>query len=207
MAPVNKVYDVFLSHAAAETTLAREVAGACRVNGIEAFTDADLSPGADVSDAVWDALAECRALVLILSTSGLTSSMWVEIGAAQAWNKPIYAIVTDPAMSPPPALARIPLYPVGRREEIVRAIKGSTQQWSNENRSLLARLYSEIGVPVDELVVNPGSLTKLVKQFRTKSGASVSGEEVLSELLRLRKQRLLPRTGGQRRREPHSEKA
>ena len=45
----------------------------------------------------WEALAESRALLTILSPSGLTSSMELEIGAARAWNKPIYGVVTDPS--------------------------------------------------------------------------------------------------------------
>ena len=69
----------------------------------------------------WEALAESRALLTILSPSGLTSSMELEIGAARAWNKPIYGVVTDPSSTRvPPAFTRVDLYTAGRVQEIIR---------------------------------------------------------------------------------------
>ncbi|MBI1918830.1 MAG: toll/interleukin-1 receptor domain-containing protein [Planctomycetes bacterium] len=203
---MNKVSDVFLAHAATDSPLAREVANACRAEGLEVFTTAELSLGVDVGDAVWDALAECRALIVLLSPSEVTSSMWIEIGAAQAWNKPIFVIVTDPSMVRlPPALTGFPLYSPGRTEEVVRAIKQSGQQLSDEDRSLLARLYAEIDESVDELVLKPGPLNGLVKRFRSRSGKKVSGESLLSELLRMRKQGVLTKKRGPSRPKRHSE--
>jgi len=205
---MNKVYDVFLSHAAPDTLLAREVANTCRANGLEAFSAAELQAGADRSDAVWDALAECRALILLLSPSGLTSSMWVEIGAVQAWKKPIFAVVTDPSIGHlPPALSGVPLYSPGRVEEIVEMIERGGQQLSDEERLLLARLFVEIGVPIDDLALDPRSLTDLAKRFSAESGRTVSEERLLSELLRMHKQGTLTRSRVRGRPRRHSETA
>src|SRR3954471_24642869 len=121
MANVSKSYDVFISHSLGDATLASEVANACREGGLEAVTNADIHRVADAGDTLWDALAESRALLTILSPSGPTPTMAIEIGAARAWNKPIYAVVTDPSSLPiPSALSGIQLYTVGRIEDVIQ---------------------------------------------------------------------------------------
>jgi hypothetical protein len=184
-----KTCDVFISHSARDSSLALEVANACRESGLEAIADSELLPGADVSDALWEALAESRALLTILPPSGLTTSMAIEIGAARAWNKHIYVIVTDPSSTRlPQALSGIDLYTTGRIQDIIRAVKSSVQPLADEDRAFLARLYSEMGVSVDQLTLDPRRRQDLVKAFQRGRGKIVSEERLLSELLRLRKQ-------------------
>src|SRR5262245_44089127 len=93
MANRSKTYDVFISHSASDAPLATELANACRASGLEAITDRELSPVREASDALWEALAESRALLAVLSPSGPTPSMGIEIGAARAWNKPIFVVI------------------------------------------------------------------------------------------------------------------
>ena len=52
----------------------------------------------------------------------------------------------------------------------------------------LVKLFTEVGVSVDQLALEPRHLQKLTKGFRTQTGHHVSGERLLSELLRMRKQ-------------------
>src|SRR3954468_14285010 len=126
MVNVSKTYDVFISHSAGDAKLAMKVAKACREVGIEAVTSREVLPTADTSDALWEALAESRALLTILSPSGPTASMGIEIGATRAWNKPIYAIVTDPSLTRlPVALTGIDLFTTGRVSDVIKAIKSS----------------------------------------------------------------------------------
>jgi len=68
-------------------------------------------------------------------------------------------------------------------------------------------MYAEIDESIDELILKPGPLNGLVKRFRSRSGKKVSGEGLLSELLRMRKQGVLTknRRGGRPKR--HSETA
>lgn len=190
----NKTYDVFIAHSANDAALALEVVTACRANGLEAITDMELQPGANVGDAVWEALAESRALVAILSPSGLTPSMGIELGAALAWNKPIFGVLTNPSLNPLPGdLMGVHLYTPGRIEDVIRAIKQSGQELSEEDRVLLARLFTEVGVSVDQLALERDRLGELVKQFAANTGRAVPGERLLSELLRMRKQGRLTR--------------
>ncbi len=115
MATVPKIYDVFVSSPFTDASLALEIAKQCGAHGLDAFTHAELVPGQNYSDVIWEALAESRAFVVIVPPSGLTSSMAIEIGGALDWNKPIYAIVTDPSSTRLPSnLTGVRLYPIGR---------------------------------------------------------------------------------------------
>jgi TIR domain len=199
MAKPKRTCDVFISHAAGDVTFAQEVANACRASGLDAVTVTDLLPGKNPGDALWDALAESRALLTILSPTGPTPSMAIEIGAARAWNKPIYGVVTDPSATRlPPALSGVHLYTIGRIQDIINAIELVDQEFSDDDRSFLIRLYSELGVSVEQLALNLDELGELVRKFKESRGKSVSGERLLSELFRLRKRgRLfLKRPGG-----------
>jgi DNA polymerase III psi subunit len=196
MAELGKTYNVFISHAAKDSAIVHEIASILRESGLDSFTDNELAPGADWSDAIWEALAESRALIAIVSPSGSTPRMGIEIGAARAWHKPIYAVVTDPSATlSDPALAGIPLYTTGRLEDVIRLIRASAQQLSEEDRLLLVQLYSQMDISVDQLTLDPRQLETLVKNFARRSGKAVDGELLLSELLRLHKQGRLNRNG------------
>ncbi len=194
MIDVSKICDVFISHSASDAQVAAEVAQACRANGLAAVTNSEFLPSENGSDALRETLAESRALLAILSPSGLTPSMAIELGAAWAWNKPVFAIATDPAFTRlPPGLSGIQLYTPGRIEDIIRIIKKSSQELSEGDRALLAKRYTKLGVSVDQLALEPGQLGELVNGFNADTGKAVPGERLLSELLRMRKQGKLTR--------------
>ena len=189
MVDLIKTCDVFISNSAGDAKLAAEIADAFRANGLDAVTYAELLTDANASDALWDALAESRALVAILSRSGPTPFMTFELGAARAWNKPVFGIVTDPSFTRLPSdLSGIPLFTPGRIEEVITAVKLAGQELSDADRNLLAKAYSEQEISVDQLALQPRQLEKLAHRFNVGAGKSVSGERLLSELLRLRKQ-------------------
>lgn len=195
MTDINKTTcDVFISHDPKDTKVASEIAAACRANGLDAVTYGELLPVANVGDALWEALAESRALLAVLSRSAPTPSMSIELGAARAWNKPIFGIVTDLTFTDlPPSLSGIHLYPSGRVEDVIRAIKLGDKDLSEDDRSFLAKLYTEIGASVDQLALDPRHLKELVKRFRAGTGRTIAGERLLSELVRMRKQGGLPK--------------
>lgn len=200
----NRTVDVFISHSSADAALASALADTCRANGLDALTHALLPPGAEAGDALWDALAESRALLVFLSPAGLSPSMAIEVGAARAWNKPIFGLVTDPSLTQLPAgLTGVPLYPTARIEDVIQAIKVTGQELSDEDRSMLAAIYTDLGVSVDELALVPGELGKLVQRFTARAGKMVAGERLLSELLRMRKQGRLTKGSPAGRTRPH----
>jgi hypothetical protein len=194
MAKTDKPFDVFISYSAPDAALVLEVANRFRAADLEAFTHADPLTGPIDGDLLWEALAESRAWLAILSPSGLTPSMAIEFGAARSWNKPIYAVATDPASTRPPrALSGIRLDSIGRLPDIIQDIKANVRQLSDEDRDFLAQLYAEKGIGADQFALHPEELEDLAERFHKARGKNVPGERLLSELLRLRKQGMLPK--------------
>ena len=116
--------DVFISCAAKDSRLAEEIADDCRRAGLEAFTGAELrQEDAATTDSLREALAESRALLTIISSAVLTPWMTISIGAAGAWGKPVFAVVTDPLMPRLPFLtSEVRYYTPGNIEDVIRAI-------------------------------------------------------------------------------------
>lgn len=183
--------DVFIANSPSDATLATEIANACRASGLEAITNAELPPGLDTSDALWEALAESRALIVILPHSGPTDSMWIEIGAVRAWNKPIFGVLTDPSNYPPPVLSDVRFYVPSGIDELINVIKSADRDLSEADALILADIYEEIGKSVDQLILDPNLRQRLVRRFTARAGKVAAEERLLSELLRLRKQRRL----------------
>jgi hypothetical protein len=189
MAADSKPCDVFVANSASDAPIATAIAVACRASGLEAVTNADLPLGMETSDAVRDALAESRAVIVIVPPSGPTASMWMEIGAAQAWNKPIFGVIGDPAIPHlPPLPSDVKIYALSRIDEIIGAIKQTARQMTDHDRSLLAELYAEAGATVDQLIRDPQLLERLAGRFNKRAGKTVAEERLHSELLRMRKE-------------------
>jgi len=173
---------------------AQELSKAFQANHLEAFVTGDLSTGARLGDSLWEALAESRALIVVVPTSGPTPNMGIEIGAAAAWNKPTFGIISDPSVSNLPlTVPEMPLYTLGRIDEVIQKVKESGQQLSDADLQSLSRLYAEMGESVDRFALEPALLSDLTRHFRKDTGKTVPGERLLSELLRLRKQGHLPK--------------
>jgi hypothetical protein len=125
--------------------------------------------------------------VAIVSPAGLTASTGFELGAAQGWNKPVFAVLTDSSARAPAALARAALYPPARIDDIVKAIQAIGEPLSDQDREMLAEIYESMQMSLDKLVLEPWHADKLVQRFKVRAHRSVSGERLLSELLRMRK--------------------
>jgi hypothetical protein len=187
MATASKVCDVYISHALRDADLAKELVTSVRAVGLEPAASMDFSATEEAGDALWDALAECRAFVAVVSSAGLTASTGFELGAAQGWNKPVFAVLTDSSTKAPAALARAAIYPAARIDDIVKAIQAIGEPLSDEDREVLVEVYQSMQLPLDKLVLEPWHADKLVQRFKARSHRSVSGERLLSELLRMRK--------------------
>jgi hypothetical protein len=86
---VRRTCDVFISHSIADQALAKQVADSVEAAGLTAFrADTVLRSRQDVSNAIWEALAESRAVIVIFSPRPVPDAMGlVEIGAAAAWGQ------------------------------------------------------------------------------------------------------------------------
>jgi hypothetical protein len=199
MTTATPTYDVFLSHSSRDKHFAADVANRLKAEGLEPFYDASIQVGETVSEAIWDALAECHAFIVIVSPdSSLDAMGMVELGAAAAWNKPIFVLLNGPAsLRLPDALQSYRAYPLNRVDEILGQIRHNLEPISDDERKVLAETYRDVNVSADELGQSPGSLRKLVEQFNAKTHKHLSGDRLLSELLRMRKQAKLPRLSRQ----------
>lgn len=119
--------------------------------------------------------------------------MAFELGAAKGWNKPIYGVTTQASLrNLPAALNNIQVFPRSRVEEVPELIARNLEPLSEDEIDRLITAYFQVGVPSDQLAVQPKHLMKLVKLFNRSGDRQIAGEQLLSFLLRLRKSRRLP---------------
>ncbi|MCD4726901.1 MAG: toll/interleukin-1 receptor domain-containing protein [Pirellulales bacterium] len=188
-------YDVFLSYPITEAGLAAQVARALQEADLDVFWRDEVEAGESYQDTIWKATAESAALIVIVPTeSPLASSVAVEVGAFRAWQKPIYVIqAARGSIKLPMYLADCPVYQLSRVNDMVESIKRGLTSLSEEDRDVLAAIYLEMGISVDQLLVNPATIEKLAHEFCAKSGKMASGVRLARELLTLRKRGILPR--------------
>ncbi|MBX3443758.1 MAG: toll/interleukin-1 receptor domain-containing protein [Planctomyces sp.] len=190
--------DVFLSFSAAESALAGRVADQLRAHGLVVFDEDRLEERAHIEDAMWDAVAECRAVVAIVSRDAPTSRMTFEIGAALAWRKPVFAIASDWSLTRVnPLLAQASVYSPDRIDDVARAVR-SIRDLSARDRRVLAGACRATAGSVDQLIADPVLLDSLEARYQARTGQFVPAERLLSELLRMRKQGLLKTSGRDR---------
>lgn len=201
MSIATPTYDVFVSHSSLDREFAADVANRLSAEGLQPFYDSSVPLGHDVSKAIWDALAECHAFIVIVSPNSTPDAMgMVELGAATAWQKPIFVLLNGSAsFRLPEALQQFQAYPRNRVDEVLAHIRQTFEPITDEDRELLAEVYGDINVSADRLSQSPRELQKLVSKFNARAKRQLSGSRVLSELLRMRKQSKLPRQGTLRR--------
>lgn len=188
MTKTRPTYDVYLSHRRQDAELAADIAQVLRSYNLEVFTDAETSLGEPLEDALWEAMAESQALVAVIPEGEPSPTMLLELGAARAWNKPTYGIVFDLASTRlHTALRGLAVYPRSRIEEIAQEIKRSSELLSEAEIAILIEEYDRLGVPVDQIVLQPAHLSQLTKQFKARTKRQIAGEQLVRMLLRLRK--------------------
>ncbi|MCA9162100.1 MAG: toll/interleukin-1 receptor domain-containing protein [Pirellulaceae bacterium] len=195
MTTATLIYDVFISHGLHDKELAADVANRLQAAGLTPFHDASIREDEEVSQAIWDAIAECHAFIVIVSPNSMPDAMtMVELGAAAAWNKPILVLRNGPAsMQLPDALRGYRAFPLSRLDEVLGQIRRGMEPISDDDRQVLAETYREFNVSADQLSQSPRSLQQLAEKFNTRSQKHLSGDRLLSELLRMRKHAKLPR--------------
>lgn len=189
------IYDVFITHGARDRGIADLVSRKLADAGLEVYAVHDREPGEEVvSDMRWG-LAGCSAFVVILTPSTLRSpNVAFEVGMALAWNKPIFVLYDGIAKSDIPSYLRdFRVASVSKLEQVIREIKKLPQPLSEGDRETLAEVYCDLGVPTDQLLGQPVRVRELADEFNKRTKATVGGEKLVQELIRLRKQGKLPK--------------
>ncbi len=189
-------YDVFLSYSLPEAQTADLVERALEGAGLNVFSPSKLENGTPYKDTIQLAIAESQIMVMVVDPRHApSSSTVVELGAALAWDKPVYVIDTDPGYtSLPDYLQEYPVFPVSRIDDLVQsARRDTTKSLSEDERSILCDIYSELGIPRDKLIMTPKGLKKLTIAFNGRSNTRVSQELLAREIMQLSKRGKLPR--------------
>ena len=144
MSTVVTSFDVFLSHSSRDREFAADVADRLTAEGLLPFHDASVPVGQEISKVIWDALAECQAFIVIVSPDSTPDAMgMVELGAAAAWNKPIFVLLNGPASAHlPAALESFRVYPRNRLDEVLTQIRRSLEPISDDERLVLTERCS-----------------------------------------------------------------
>ncbi len=189
------MHDVFLSHGAHDTGIAGLVKDALAQSDLEVFSIRELKPGEAFMTKMRQALAECNVVVIILTRSTLGSSnVAFEIGAAMAWNKPVYVLYDGISKNEIPSFLRdFRIFQISKLSKVVREIAEARQPFSDEDRESLVRVYEELGVATDQLLQKPVALHELSERYNSLTHSAVGGEKLVQELIRLRKQGKLPK--------------
>ncbi len=186
------IYDVFISHNHRNLTFVNEVSRFLRALDLLVFTDTEIDIGDQSESVIWEAMAESQALVAIISDNDFGANMAFELGAARAWNKPVYAVASDPtSYRLPPALHGVPVFTANRLEEMASRIKNSSSLLTKPETDILVEEYFHGDTTVDQLILQPNRLANFTKQFKKRAGRDIASEELLRSLLRLRKRGLL----------------
>jgi hypothetical protein len=192
---VTHLYDVFLSHTARDAGVAEVVRRALAEAGLEVFSADKLESGDGVADTVREALAESRVFVAVLTRAAL-SSPWITtlLGAAWGWKKAVYLLLEGVSLEEVPSfLKRFKIQPMARLPEVIKEVARSAAPLPEPLRERLARLYGARGIPSEQLATEPALLDALTREFNEATDSALAPEQVLQELIRLRKQGKLPR--------------
>ncbi|QDT39580.1 toll/interleukin-1 receptor domain-containing protein [Stratiformator vulcanicus] len=192
-----QLFDVFLSHSSADSSLADLVAHELDQGGLGVFQHDVPQPGEDLSAEIRDSLAECSAVVFLLTPSFRESpNLAYEAGAAMAWNKPIFSLYSGvEPQSIPRFLREYRMVPISQLNSFPEMIRPTIEPFSDEDRSTLRDVYSEVGIPTDQLVRRPSLSGEISARFREKAGIVRGAERLVQELIKMRKRGDLPTVG------------
>jgi len=195
MARRRPVYDVFLSYPRSMAPEAETIASACQREGLKVFRVSEAPAGERFVRSLWEAMSESRALVALAeSGASVAPSVAVEIGAASAWNKPVYLVTSAKGAYDVPAyLQRYKVLTMDQVQDLIESVLAAQKPLDEKQVNALLLSYVEVGLPVDQLLLQPALLDKLVELFVKKTEREVSGERLMQELLRRRKGGGLPR--------------
>ena len=191
MATSKRPIDVFISYSQEDQHLAELVASALTKQDLSVFFDTvAFPPESTWEKQIWNAIAESRAMVVINPNIPENGWQGIEVGAASAWSKPMFCVKSaDYQREVPTSILRdAPTFNSQQLSELAEAVKDSAQPFTDEETEMLVDSYSKLGMPVETLTTEPLQLEKLKRSFAGKSSRPVSGEQLLSKLLRLRKQ-------------------
>lgn len=194
MSRIKKTYDIFLSYSLDLGGQARVIAKKFADAGLTVFDLSEIGPHDNIVKETWQALAESWAVVVLIKPGTMPPSVAVEIGAASAWQKPVYILTEGRGEYHVPfCISKQEVFKISEIGKVVEMISDGLNPLSDEQKKALVNGYIKLRVPTDRLLMEPGSIESLKSTLWKESGIRISGERIMQELLRLRKRGKLPR--------------
>ncbi|HBG27260.1 MAG: hypothetical protein A2Y10_12595 [Planctomycetes bacterium GWF2_41_51] len=189
MSKNKKTYDVFLSYPNGLKTQAVAIIKKFEDAKLVVFDSSDIKLGKNIVEETWQALAVSWAIVTIVEPGNMPPSVAVEIGAASAWQKPIYFILTEAKgkYDMPVYFSKYEVFRISEIEKVIKLILRGLNPLSNDQKEALVRAYLKLRIPTDKLLMEPGYIEQLKKMLQHEANINISGERLMQELLRLRK--------------------
>lgn len=147
---------VFLSHSHKDAGLASFVTTALESQGVGVFTVLDLSPGTQIAKAIRDDLVASTAVVILATPNSVSSqNLAFEAGMAMTVQKPIFVLYDGVALSElPKFISQYQVFPVSQSGQVSRQILSSQENLTEDEVALMVEAYQDLGVPLDQLVMN-----------------------------------------------------
>lgn len=193
----NSVHDVFLSHMTQDSGLSGFILRSMIDSGLTVFSisDVKLGVGDRIDSMLRESLVDSLAMVLLVTPRAMNSAnLAVEVGMALAWSKPIIVLYDGVTLAElPPYLQSLNAYPVSRLNDAILQINSLKNDFKESERDALASIYAEAQIPTDQLLISPPALDRLTSKFNQQTRSKYSAQQLAHELIRMRKQGLLPR--------------
>jgi len=194
MRKLKRTHDVFLSYPFELANEAKVVRKKFADAGLMVFAPSEIEPGYNIAEEIWQALAESWAVVALIKPGTVSTCVAVEIGAASAWQKPIYILTIGKGEHHLPAyFSHYQMFKVSQIQKLIQVISKDLKPLTEQERQALVKAYHSLGIPTDKLLMQPVHIEQLNNILWRKSRLRLSGERIMQELLRLRKRGKLPR--------------
>lgn len=194
MAKIRKTHDVFLSYSLDLVGQAKVIIKKFADAGLTVFGLSEIEPIHNLAEETWQALAESWAVVALIKPGTIPPSVAVEIGAASAWQKPIYILISgEGEFHLPLYFSKYEVFKISEIGKVIESILKALNPLSDKEKEVLVKAYNSLGVPTDKLLMHPVLIEQLNNILWSESHIRISGERIMQELLRMRKQGNLPR--------------
>lgn len=187
-------WNVFLSFPLSEMESARVVRDSLSQAGFRVATaETAAALGGEIKKDLWMSLVESDAVVVLAPHSQPPSAnSLVELGAAMAWDKPIF-VLQEGVDAPAIPLKGFPRFNLARIDDLADAIHRSAaaktrkEVLSAEQQGAIVDTYVEMGVPVDRIVGDVEALEGFTQNVNRRADRKLTSSQVAWHLLRLRK--------------------
>jgi hypothetical protein len=186
--------DVFLTFPLSERDTAKLVRDSLSQAGFRVITADTATTGSEWKNDLWISLVQSDAVVVLTTNvQPPSANSLVEIGAAMAWNKPIFVLQKELVVTPPAPLQSFPRFNVARLDDLADAIRRSAaartkkESLSSEQQAALADAFVEQALPVDRIVSDVDTLDAFTDIVNRRINARITSAQVARHLLWLRK--------------------